>query len=201
VQPENEKAAKPVLFTLGHGALEAERFVAILNRVGIGLLVDVRSAPGSRRSPHFGRAELERWLPAAGVAYRWEPELGGFRKPKPDSLNGALRHPSFRGYADWMASERFLGALDRLIAEAALEPTAVMCAEALWWRCHRRLISDAAVLLAKVQVRHIGHDGRLSDHRITSGALLAEGPARQILIYPPEPSPLQHLAFEYTLSG
>lgn len=136
---------------------------------GVQLVVDVRSAPGSRRSPQFGRAEMQAWLPGAGVSYRWEPLLGGFRRPAPSSPNVALRHASFRGYADYMASDVFGEALARLAAEADRQVTAVMCAETLWWRCHRRLIADAAVLLGGAAVWHLGHDGRLTPHRLTDG--------------------------------
>jgi uncharacterized protein (DUF488 family) len=133
------------------------------------LIVDVRSVPGSRRLPQFRRAELKVWMPAAGIGYRWEPDLGGFRRPTPVSPNVALRHPSFRGYADYMATERFGRALARVLGEASREVVAVMCAETLWWRCHRRLIADAAVLRFGADVQHLGHDGRLSAHRLTEG--------------------------------
>lgn len=132
-------------------------------------LVDVRSAPGSRRSPQFGRAEMQAWLPATGIGYRWEPRLGGFRRPAPDSPNMALRHAGFRGYADYMASQPFGEALAGLISEASQQAAAIMCAETLWWRCHRRLIADAAVLLYGSSVWHLGHDGRLAPHRLTDG--------------------------------
>lgn len=132
-------------------------------------VVDVRTAPGSRRHPQFARGELQRWLPAAGIGYRWERDLGGFRRPLPDSPNTALRHAGFRGYADYMATEAFSVALDGVLADAVQRPTAVMCAESLWWRCHRRLVADAAVLLRGVQVDHLGHDGRLTAHRPTAG--------------------------------
>ena len=132
-------------------------------------LVDVRSYPGSRRHPQFGRDEMQEWLPGSGVAYRWEPDLGGFRKSRPDSANTALRHPAFRGYADHMADPGFSAALDRLVAQAWAERVTVMCSESLWWRCHRRLLSDALVLWPGCDVRHLGHDGRLQPHRLTDG--------------------------------
>lgn len=112
---------------------------------------------------------MERWLPGAGVTYRWEPRLGGFRRAVPDSPNVALRHPSFRGYADHMAKPGFVFALEEVLAQSLEKTTVVMCSETLWWRCHRRLISDAAVLLHDTPVRHLGHDGRLSEHRLTDG--------------------------------
>ncbi|MGH9092055.1 MAG: DUF488 family protein [Acidimicrobiales bacterium] len=139
----------------------------------------MRSVPGSRRHPHFGRTELEEWMSAAGIGYRWEPELGGFRRPVAGSPNAALRHPSFRGYADYMATDVFDRALDRLLDEASRLVVAAMCAETLWWRCHRRLIADAVTLLHGTEVCHLGHEGRLSVHRLTDGVRV-EG---QHLIY------------------
>jgi uncharacterized protein (DUF488 family) len=109
------------------------------------------------------------WLAEAGVAYRWEPELGGFRKPAPDSVNHVLGHPAFRGYADYMRTPPFWTALDRLLAEAATAPTAAMCSETLWWRCHRRLLSDAAVLVRGAEVLHLDHRGGQEPHRPTEG--------------------------------
>jgi uncharacterized protein (DUF488 family) len=166
------------LCTVGHGTLAAEEFAALVGSAGIEAVVDVRTAPGSRRHPHFARAEMERWLPAAGVGYRWERALGGFRRPVPGSPNTALRHAGFRGYADYMATEAFSAALQGLLADVAVRPTAVMCAETLWWRCHRRLVADAAVLLHGVEVVHLGHDGRLGPHRPTEGARVEDGRLR-----------------------
>ncbi|MDA8315385.1 MAG: DUF488 domain-containing protein [Actinomycetota bacterium] len=160
--------------TVGHGTLSSDQFASLVASAGIHLVVDVRSAPGSRRHPHFGRVAMERWMPAAGVDYRWEPDLGGHRRPMEGSANTALRHPAFRGYADHMATAAFAGGLRRLLDDALARPTAAMCAETLWWRCHRRLVADAAVLLFGAEVRHLGHDGRLSAHQLTEGARLRE---------------------------
>ncbi|HET9731564.1 MAG TPA: DUF488 domain-containing protein [Acidimicrobiales bacterium] len=124
-------AAPAELLTVGHGTLEAEAFSALLVATGVEEIIDVRSFPGSRRHPHFGRDEMERWLPRAGVAYRWEKGLGGFRRARPDSANTALRHPSFRGYADYMSEPAFAEALDRVVGRAAVARVAVMCSEAL----------------------------------------------------------------------
>lgn len=162
------------LVTVGHGTASAEDFAALVSGAGLSLLVDVRTAPGSRRNPQFNRAELEQWLPAAGVRYRWEGALGGFRRTSAESPNTALRHPSFRGYADYMQSPVFDDALRRLLDEAGLEAVTVMCSESLWWRCHRRLIADAAMLRFGVEVRHLGHDGRLTPHRPTEGVRVDE---------------------------
>jgi len=157
------------LLTVGHGTAARDEFAALLRDAEIKALVDVRRAPGSRRSPQFSRAELAEWLPAAGIGYQWEPDLGGFRKTSPDSPNTALRNPSFRGYADYMSTDQFRAALDRVLARASDQMTTVMCAETVWWRCHRRLIADFATLVRGVEVLHLGHDGRLSAHELTSG--------------------------------
>jgi uncharacterized protein (DUF488 family) len=157
------------LLTLGHGTASAEELVALLDGAGVERLVDVRTAPGSRRHPHVWREAMADWLGAAGVAYRWEPELGGFRRSDPGSVNIALRHPAFRGYADYMRTPPFWAALDRLLAEAEAAPTVAMCSETLWWRCHRRLLADAAVLVRGAEVVHLDHRGRLEPHRPTDG--------------------------------
>jgi uncharacterized protein (DUF488 family) len=157
------------LLTLGHGTASAQEVVELLAGAGVERLVDVRTAPGSRRNPQFRRETMAGWLAEAGVAYRWEPELGGFRRPDPASVNVVLRHPAFRGYADYMRGPRFWAALDRLLAEAAAAPTAAMCSETLWWRCHRRLLADAAVLVRGAEVLHLDHRGRREPHRPTEG--------------------------------
>lgn len=157
------------LTTVGHGTLGEEDFAALLRGAGIERLVDVRTAPGSRRNPQFARAQMERWLPAGGIAYRWEPGLGGRRRAQPGSPNVALRDEGFRGYADYMRTPPFGDALDAVLRDAGTAPTAVMCAESVWWRCHRRLLADAAVLLRDVDVVHLLHDGRLHPHRPTEG--------------------------------
>jgi len=165
----------PRLLTVGHGTAARDELAALLRSAGVELVVDVRSAPGSRRFPQYRRAELAEWLPAAGIGYRWEPALGGFRKPAPGSPNVSLRHRSFRGYADYMATEPFRQALARLLGDASPQVTAIMCAETLWWRCHRRLIADAATILSGVAVWHLGHDGRLSAHQLTQGVRRGPG--------------------------
>ena len=157
------------LLSFGHGTATAEELVALLQRAGVERLVDVRTAPASRRHPHVRREAMAGWLGEAGIAYRWEPQLGGFRKPAPQSVNHALRHPAFRGYADFMRTPPFWAALDRLLAEAAAAPAAAMCSETLWWRCHRRLLADAAVLVRRAEVLHLDHRGRLEPHRPTEG--------------------------------
>ncbi|HXW82289.1 MAG TPA: DUF488 domain-containing protein [Acidimicrobiales bacterium] len=163
------------LLTIGHGTLGQADLTSLLHVGEVGLLVDVRTAPGSRRHPHVARAALEQWLPEAGIAYEWEPRLGGWRKADPASPNLALRNESFRGYADYMRSEAFWAALDEVLALAAGRRTAVMCSESVYWRCHRRLIADAAVIGRGARVSHLGHDGRLSSHELTDGARAENG--------------------------
>ncbi|HEX2039325.1 MAG TPA: DUF488 domain-containing protein [Acidimicrobiales bacterium] len=130
------------LYTVGHGTRTTEELVAVLRHAGVDRLVDVRRFPGSRRNPHLSREMLSRDLP---LTYEWwGEELGGRRRPAPQSRHPAWRNDAFRAYAEWMDTPVFTRALDRLLSEPT--PTAVMCAETLWWRCHRRLIADAATL-------------------------------------------------------
>ncbi|QZA10106.1 DUF488 domain-containing protein [Mycolicibacter heraklionensis] len=156
---------------------------ALLLRAGVQGLVDVRTAPGSRRNPDTAREEMQRWLPEAGIGYRWEPRLGGWRRIKGQSPDIGLRNDSFRSYAGYMRSEDFQSGIDELVAEAAVEQVAVMCAETLWWRCHRKLIADYLTLVRGIEVRHLMHDGKLLDHRPTAEARVAgdvlvyDGPA------------------------
>ena len=164
-----------VLYTVGHGTLEAERFAGLLMSSRISRLVDVRSAPGSRHSPQFGRSAMEEWLPTYDITYRWEPNLGGFRRASKNSTNTGLRHLAFRGYADYMQTSAFRAALDRLLTEAARSPTVITCSETVWWRCHRRLVADAATLLAGIDVVHLMHDGKSRPHLVTEPARLEDG--------------------------
>ena len=163
------------LLTVGHGTASASEFATLIADARIELLVDVRSVPKSRRHPQFWSHEMAAWLPqGAGAAYEWREALGGFRKARPDSENVAWRHPAFRGYADYMESAQFQEALDGLLRDAARQQTVVMCSESLWWRCHRRLISDAAVLLHGVAVEHLFHNGKLVTHAPTSSARILD---------------------------
>ena len=123
---------------------------------------------------------MAQWVPdLSGARYEWRRELGGFRKASPQSPNVALRHPAFRGYADYMQTPAFRAALDGLIAEAGDRATAIMCSETLWWRCHRRLISDALVLLHGVEVEHLMHAGAPQAHRLTPGVRVLDGATLQ----------------------
>ncbi|MEW2613469.1 DUF488 domain-containing protein [Streptomyces sp. NPDC047880] len=162
------------LLTFGHSTAGRVRIGGLLRDAGVAAVVDVRTAPGSRRDPDLLRDRLAEWLPDAGIAYRWEPALGGFRPLPADSPDVVWRNVSFRGYAAHTRSPEFVSAMDRLLREAAGARTAVMCSEAVWWRCHRRLIADFAVLARGVPARHLMHDGRLSAHAPTPGARLRE---------------------------
>ena len=135
----------------------------------------MRSYPGSRRNPQYGRHELESWLPAAGVDYTWEPRLGGRRRPDPVSPHTALRHQAFRAYADHMRTDDFRSALGQLVELARSREVAVMCSEGVWWRCHRRLIADALTLLHSVHVLHLFHDGRVALHQPAPEARMVDG--------------------------
>jgi uncharacterized protein (DUF488 family) len=161
-----------MLLTYGHGSEDSERTVATLRAAAVASLVDIRTAPGSRRNPQFARAAMEHWLPEAGISYRWEKRLGGFRKPGADNPDVAWREDMFRGYAEHMRSAGFLEAIGGVLDEATMRPVAVMCSESLWWRCHRRLVADFARVARGVEVVHLMHDGRLEPHRPSPGLRL-----------------------------
>jgi uncharacterized protein (DUF488 family) len=159
-----------VLRTFGHGTANEEELAALIVRAQIEEVVDVRTVPRSRIHPHVWAERMALWVPErSGARYAWKSELGGFRKTRPQSMNVALRNANFRGYADYMQTPAFLDALGRLVASVATTRTAVMCSESVWWRCHRRLIADAAVLLHGVPVEHLMHDGSLRPHQLTRG--------------------------------
>lgn len=158
------------LLTVGHGTLDRPGLTTLFDTAGIELLVDVRRFPASRRHPHVNRGALEAWLPEQGIEYRWEERLGGRRTPRPDSPHTAVRNAQFRAYADHMASDDWRAALRDLLTHAGQRTVAVMCAESVWWRCHRRFIADAALALHHVPVRHLMHHGREQPHRMTDGA-------------------------------
>jgi len=154
------------VWTVGHSTRSGEEFVQILKAHGIQVLVDVRSFPGSRRYPQFNRATLAESLKQAGIEYRHEPRLGGRRTPRKDSHNTAWKNASFRAYADHMESEEFRNGVKGLLELAANGRTAVMCAEALWWRCHRRLISDYLKTEGHAVI-HILDKNKTQEHPVT----------------------------------
>ena len=163
------------IWTIGHSTREIDSFVSLLKENGIKLLVDVRSWPGSKRYPQFNKEALAELLADAGIRYEHLPELGGRRKPKPESHNTAWRNASFRGYADHMETEEFQKGVERLLALAhEVGPAAIMCAEAVWWRCHRSLISD--YLKARgIDVMHILGANKIELHPFTSAARIVDG--------------------------
>ena len=155
--------------------------MAVLEAAGVQRLIDVRTVPRSLRHPQFVRESLAVSLPQRGIEYRHEQALGGFRRERADSLNRGWRQPAFRGYADYMQSAEFRAALACVAALARERATCLMCAEAQWWRCHRRLISDALVMRGW-SVRHLGLHGDPIEHELTPFAVV--GPDRT-LTYPP----------------
>ena len=165
------------LYTIGHSTRPLDELVALLRENGIERLADIRRYPGSRRYPHFSRDALAATLPQAGIEYIHVPQLGGRRKPREDSPNTAWRNEQFRAYADHMASEEFRDAVDNLLASE--QTTAVMCAEAVPWRCHRHLLADELVRRG-IEVVHILGPGQTKRHEMNPHALVEGGH----LIYP-----------------
>ena len=178
------------IWTIGHSTRTAEEFIAVLAAHEIEAVVDVRRFPGSRRLPQFGSAALERSLRGAGVSYRWIEALGGRRRPGPASPNDAWENEAFRGYADHTESEEFAEGLIELFMIASPLRTAVMCAELLWWRCHRRIIADVLVALGH-ELLHIRDAGAVVLHelappaRVVDGVLMYASPVVQLDLYSP----------------
>jgi uncharacterized protein (DUF488 family) len=169
-----ERVAAPTIFTLGHSTRPIDEFLRLLTGHSVQLLGDIRTIPRSRRNPQFEQRALAASLESEGIEYRHMPELGGLRKPKPDSINTAWRNASFRGYADYMQTVAFEQGVDSLVSAAAVRIVAVMCAESLPWRCHRSLLADA--LLARgVDVREIVTSTTSRPHRLTGWARVADG--------------------------
>ncbi len=152
-----------IIYTVGHSTHPREKFLAILNAHSIEQLVDVRTIPKSRRNPQFNREEMEHWLP---IPYRHMPGLGGLRHPRKDSINLGWQNASFRGYADYMLTPEFEKNLEDLIELAKEKRTAIMCAEAVPWRCHRSLIGDA-LLACGIEVHDIFSETSAKPHRYT----------------------------------
>ena len=163
------------IWTIGHSTRGIDEFISLLDENQIKLLVDVRAFPGSKRYPQFNKETLARSLTTHGIRYEHFPELGGKRKSRPDSHNTAWRNASFRGYADYMETEQFQKGIERLLDVAAeAGPTAIMCAEAVWWRCHRSLIAD--YLKARgLEVLHILRANKVEPHPYTPAARIVNG--------------------------
>jgi uncharacterized protein (DUF488 family) len=174
-----------ILWTIGHSTRSTDELLTLLKAHGLQQLVDVRTVPRSRHNPQFNTEALATSLAEAGLGYRHSALLGGLRKPKKDSINTGWRNASFRGYADYMQSEEFWKALEELMADGMRQTTAVMCVEAVPWRCHRSLIADA-LLSRGWEVRHIMSETKADRHQLTSFATIEHG----VLCYPdPKASP------------
>ena len=165
------------LWTIGHSIRPWEAFVAMLHEAEIAAVADIRRFAGSRRHPQYSAEAMAQALPGLGIDYLPMPALGGRRRPLPDSPNTAWRSDSFRGYADYMQTVGYQDARDRLAALAREKPTAVMCAEAVWWRCHRALVSDDFKAHGW-QVIHLSALGRSEEHPYTSAAQVIDGELR-----------------------
>lgn len=175
--PRNE----PIIFTVGHSTRTAEDFVSLLLAHDVTFLLDVRTVPRSRTNPQFNKDTLPKTLEAAGIQYQHIPALGGLRKPEKDSVNSAWRNLSFRGYADYMQTAEFSHAVDALIDLAKAERPALMCAEAVPWRCHRSLIADALIVRG-VCVEELWSKSSRRPHQLKSFAQVCG----KTLIYPGE---------------
>ena len=162
------------IWTIGHSTRSIDDFIAALTAHGIQLVADVRLLPGSKRYPHFNSDALEQSLGGHGIRYAHFRELGGRRKPRPDSRNTAWRNDAFRGYADYMETPEFEAGIARLLELAHNQRVAIMCAEAVWWRCHRGLVSD--YLKARgAEVLHILDAKKADAHPWTSAARIVDG--------------------------
>jgi uncharacterized protein (DUF488 family) len=162
------------VWTIGHSTRTLEAFIALLNSFSIDLLVDIRTFPGSRRYPHFNKESLSASLRDVGIAYQHVVELGGRRKPLENSVNTAWRHASFRGYADYMQTQAFKNAVEMLEGQASNHRLAYMCSEALWWKCHRSMVSDY-LKVNGWKVLHIMDEGKNTEHPFTSPAKSIQG--------------------------
>jgi uncharacterized protein (DUF488 family) len=180
----------PTVYTIGHSTRSADELLTLLQAAGVELVADVRAFPSSRRHPQFNGPALAEYLSFAGIGYQHMPGLGGRRSPLPGSPNGGWHETAFQGYADYMASPEFRRALADLEAAAREAPTAIMCAEAVWWRCHRRLIADALVVRGW-RVEHLGIGGGQAEHELTGFAVVGPDHA---LTYPPAQGHLPGLA-------
>ena len=157
---------QPTVWTIGHSTRPLDAFIEMLSAHGVKHVVDVRTIPRSRHNPQFNRDTLPDSLRAAGIAYTHMEQLGGLRHARPDSVNTGWRNASFRGYADYMLTDEFSSALQKLIEVAGREPVAIMCAEAVPWRCHRSLIADALVVRGYA-VKHIMSLAKTLRHSLT----------------------------------
>jgi len=183
-EPRPARRESPILYTVGHSTRSLDEFLELLGAHRVRQLGDIRTVPRSRRHPHFAIDALSVSLPRVGIAYRHFPGLGGLRKPRADSPNTAWRHSGFRAYADYMATRAFETAIEQLLEfarasasegfEGGAPRTVIMCAEAVWWRCHRQLVADALVARG-VEVRHISTGRAAPPHELTEFARVVDG--------------------------
>lgn len=171
---ESKKDSVGTIWTVGHSTRSIKEFITILRSFSIELLVDIRSFPGSRKYPQYNKESLAQSLPAAGISYVHMPDLGGRRKPRPDSVNTAWRNEAFKGYADYMETDQFKQAVEMLQDYGWKQRTVYMCSEAVWWRCHRSLISDY-LKLKDWKVMHIMAEGKATEHPYTAPAREQQG--------------------------
>lgn len=163
-----------IICTIGHSTRTQEEFIKILHSFSIETLVDIRAYPGSKRYPHFNKENLEIHLPANNIGYVHLKSLGGRRQPKPDSKNTVWKNEGFRGYADYMETGEFKTAIHQLEAIAIKQKTAYMCSEAVWWSCHRSLVSDYLKINGWI-VYHIMESGKATEHTYTKPAKIIDG--------------------------
>jgi len=168
------KEERRLVWTIGHSTRTIDDFIRMLQSFQIRMLVDVRNYPGSRRYPHFNKEALEISLAKNNIEYVLLKELGGRRKPKPDSKNIMWHNEAFRGYADYMETDDFKKAVEQLKILGDKQRTAFMCSEAVWWRCHRSLISDYLKAAGRT-VMHIMNIGKAEEHPYTSAARIVNG--------------------------
>lgn len=169
-----EKRSENIIWTIGHSTRPIEEFIHLLRSFKIEILADIRRYPGSKKYPHFNQSNLQAALKKEGIGYVSIPELGGRRKPKPDSLNTAWRNAAFQGYADYMESEEFKNAVNQLEELGRKNNVAYMCSEAVWWRCHRALVSDY-LKVRGWKVMHIMSEGKATEHPFTKPAKEVQG--------------------------
>jgi uncharacterized protein (DUF488 family) len=179
------QATRPEILSVGHSTREPGELEELLLGHGVEVLADVRAHPGSRRMPHFERDALERSLGQAGIGYMHVPALGGRRRPRPDSPHGAWQNRQFQGYADHMVGQEFERGLDEVAKVATARRAVLMCAEAAWWRCHRRLVADALTVRGW-RVLHVIGPGEPKEHELTEFAV-REGDR---ITYPPRQTSL-----------
>lgn len=170
-----------IIYTIGHSTHPIDEFIALLKAHDVKQLIDIRTIPKSRHNPQFMQESLRKTLPAAGIAYRYMEDLGGLRHTTKDSINTAWRNTSFRGYADYMQTEQFSVAVDQLVTSADDAVTAIMCAEAVPWRCHRSMVGDA-LAVRDIEVQDIMSLTKATPHTLTSFARTDGGR----VYYPPE---------------